>query len=93
MKLSELDFKPMATLPWVVDEEFDEDSDYRYQMPMGVVLRRPKPPETFMGYTVVGNNVSGPRTQGCTCCAHPWKDSVDRYDGWAWLPGFPLEKA
>lgn len=76
-----LDFQPMETLPWEVDNEFDPP---RKSMPLGVVLKS-TPDRKFNKYELVGNNVEGYNTTGCPCCSSEWTEYVYHFVGWAWM--------
>lgn len=74
------EWQPIETLPWEIDTDFDEDSDYRRRMHSGIILRRPDRQEL----TLVGDNIAGNVTTGCSCCSQPWSDYIQNFDGWAW---------
>jgi hypothetical protein len=75
-----LAFKSIETLPWELDNDYEPP---KKRMPVGIVLRK-----RDGCLTLVGNDIGGPNTRGCTCCSELWEDAVfalERYTEWAWL--------
>ncbi len=84
-----LDFQPMDTLPWVRRDHWEdpEDAERFKEMPCGIVLRRQNLRVSLDRFVLVGNEVSGRNTTGCSCCSGEWREDA-RFNGWAWA--FPF---
>jgi hypothetical protein len=83
-----IDWQSIETLPWKLNTEFDPPHKY---MPLGILLRYTRLREVKKRYALIGDNISGSRTSGCSCCSVEWVDVIERrgspyvkYDGWAW---------
>lgn len=77
-----LEFKPMDTLPWELNTEFDPPIKL---MPLGLVLKARD--GYYYKFVLVGNNVDGDSTTGCSCCSQEWKEYVENFVGWSWAFG------
>lgn len=77
---SKLKFLPIESLPWEIDNEFDPP---RKSLPTGIILYK----RLYKGdgkYVLIGDDISGHRTQGCSCCSTDWPDVMYNYVGWTW---------
>ncbi len=84
--LQQLDFQPMCRIPDDADRRHYHP-DYRapFEMPVGVVLRRAGHSHLVDRYVLVGNDVAGRNTTGCSCCSSEWSNHLGDFDGWAWV--------
>jgi hypothetical protein len=77
-------FQSMDTLPLELrypDQERPPWNNRRSSMPLGIILRRKD--KTSQEYVLVGNNVAGNLTRGCSCCSSEWIEILNTFEGWA----------
>lgn len=81
-------WEPIETLPWELNQEFDTPRKY---MPEGIILRYTTRRENVQQYSLIGDNIAGERTEGCSCCSAEWVNALDNgylvYNAWAWAFG------
>ena len=84
-----IDWQPIETLPWELN-----DADYnppRKYMPQGIILRYTQYRHGLTNYELIGDNIAGERTVGCSCCSIEWSRNIElrdklykQYNAWAW---------
>lgn len=83
-------WEPIETLPWELSTEFDPPRKY---MPQGIILRYKQRENGLDNYELIGDNIAGERTEGCSCCSAEWVVAIDSryrgYNAWAWAFGDP----
>ena len=78
-------WQPIETLPWELSTEYDPPRKY---MPKGIILRYTIERETVNKFKLIGSDVAGKHTRGCSCCSTDWIDELYsryiQYNAWAW---------
>ena len=70
-----LKFNSIDTLPWI------KDDDSPMELPVGIVLRN----KNNKKVELIGTDIAGIRSTGCSCCSLSWRIYINDFDGWAWL--------
>jgi len=87
-----INWQPIETLPWELnDAEYNPPRKY---MPQGIILRWTKENDGVQQYELIGDNIAGERTEGCSCCSMEWYYAITfrnelyhQYNAWAWAFG------
>jgi len=77
-----INWQPIKTLPWELDNDFTPPRQF---MPSAIILRTER--KGVIKYELIGTDISGWRSTGCSCCSEDWADRIVIYNAWAWAFG------
>jgi hypothetical protein len=71
-----LNMQPMDTVPYSEDEGLAN----------GIILFEKRgQPLGVQDWVLIGDDLCGFQSHGCSCCAEYWSGLLDQYKGWAWV--------